>query len=62
MKKYAINLNRCDRSPGCRVRKECPSNAVVEVDGDFYIDMKVCRGCGLCVKSCPRKAVEESNS
>lgn len=60
MKKYAINLERCDRSAGCRVRKECPSNAVLEMDGDYYISQDVCRGCGVCLKACPKNAVEES--
>lgn len=62
MKKFAINQARCDRSPGCRVRKECPANAIVELDGTYYIDMDACRGCGLCVKACPRNAVEENAS
>lgn len=62
MKKYAVNISRCDKSPGCRVKRECPSNALQVVDGDYYIDMNVCRGCGLCVKVCPRGAVEESES
>ena len=59
MKKFAIDLERCDRAAGCRVRKECPSNAIVEMDGDFYINMDACRGCGLCIKACPRGAVAE---
>jgi Fe-S-cluster-containing hydrogenase component 2 len=62
VKKFAINPKRCDRSPYCAVRRECPSRAIQEVDGVFYIDMNVCRGCGLCVKACPREAVEESAS
>jgi MinD superfamily P-loop ATPase len=62
MKKFAINQNLCDRSPGCRVKQECPSNAIVELDGNFYINMDVCRGCGQCVKVCPRQAVEDSSS
>ncbi|MBS4030767.1 MAG: 4Fe-4S binding protein [Clostridiales bacterium] len=62
MKKFAINPNNCDKSPGCPVRRECPSHAILEMDGVYYIDMDVCRGCGLCVKVCPRNAVEESAS
>ncbi|MBS3983916.1 MAG: 4Fe-4S binding protein [Dethiobacter sp.] len=59
MNTYAINLTRCDSAPGCRVKKECPANAVIQLDGNYYIDMNTCRGCGLCVKACPRGAVEE---
>jgi TPP-dependent indolepyruvate ferredoxin oxidoreductase alpha subunit len=59
VKKYAINQKRCDGSPFCPVRRECPANAIHEVDGGFYIDMNVCLGCGVCVKYCPRRAVEE---
>lgn len=62
MKKFAIRPELCDKASGCRVRRECPSNAVQEVDGLFYIDMNVCRGCGICVKVCPRGAVEGSES
>jgi pyruvate ferredoxin oxidoreductase delta subunit len=62
MKKFAINPNRCDRSAGCRVKAECPSQAIVEMDGNYYINMDACRGCGLCVKVCPRQAVEASVS
>jgi ferredoxin len=59
LKKYAIDQKRCDRSPYCPVRRECPVSAIGEVDGGFYIDLNVCRGCGVCVKACPREAVEE---
>ncbi len=62
MKKFAINSKLCDKSPHCAVRRECPAKAVHEVDGTFYIDMNVCRGCGVCVKACPRDAVEENAS
>ncbi|EEG78270.1 4Fe-4S binding protein [Dethiobacter alkaliphilus] len=62
MKTYAINQQLCDRSPGCKVKKECPSNAIVQMDGDYYIDMLACRRCGLCVKTCPHGAVGESAS
>ncbi|MBS3886156.1 MAG: 4Fe-4S binding protein [Firmicutes bacterium] len=62
MKKFAINQERCDHSPKCLVRRECPAKAVQEVDGSYYIDMGSCRGCGLCVGVCPRGTVEESQS
>jgi Fe-S-cluster-containing hydrogenase component 2 len=62
MRKYAIDLDRCERSPNCPVRRECPIQAIGEVDGDFYINADVCRGCGLCVRACPRGAVNESAS
>lgn len=62
MKKFAINIDRCDGAAGCRVRKECPIQAIQLLDGDYYIDMNLCRGCGICVKACPRNAVEESHS
>lgn len=60
MKTYAINPTRCDKSPSCIVRRECPVGAVMEIEGNFYIDTDACRGCGVCVKVCPRHAVEEN--
>lgn len=62
MNSYAINPALCDNAPGCRVKKECPNNAIVKLDGNYYIEMNACRRCGLCVKACPKGAVVESSS
>ncbi len=62
MIKFAINTKLCDMSPRCPVRRQCPVSAVRQVDDRFYIDQDVCRGCGVCVRICPRGAVEESAS
>jgi electron transport complex protein RnfB len=35
----------------------CPMGAIQAVDGDSQIDRKKCIGCGLCVTTCPNKAL-----
>jgi len=41
----------------------CPTNAIYIQDGLAYIEPRLCTGCGLCVKECPKKiiSVEKSN-
>jgi NAD-dependent dihydropyrimidine dehydrogenase PreA subunit len=60
----AIDTARCDRSPGCPVRRVCPRGAVQPIPGGTYpgaegyaVDASRCTGCGVCVRVCPTGAV-----
>lgn len=57
-----IDPARCDRSPGCPVRRVCPQGAVYRLEsggrpGAWAIDPALCSGCGSCVRVCPTGAV-----
>jgi ferredoxin len=57
MSVFKIDLNRCDASPFCPVRRVCPTGAVTEVAGGYKIDEEACTSCGTCVRACPMGAV-----
>ena len=60
MSKIAIDLNRCDASPFCPVKRVCPQGAVTQVTGGYSIDDDKCSECGSCVRACPMGAVSAS--
>lgn len=60
MPKITIDLNRCDNSPFCPVRRVCPKDAVTAVTGGYAIDPDKCSECGSCVRTCPMGAVSAS--
>lgn len=35
----------------------CPDMAIMEIDGEIYINYEYCKGCGICVEECPRGAL-----
>lgn len=60
----AIDIARCDRSPGCPAKRVCPRGAIIPVPGGSYpgaegytVDASRCTGCGVCVRVCPMGAV-----
>jgi len=59
------NPNSCGQYLCQRVcpvnRKEEDCVTVSEIDKKPYIDESLCIGCGICVKKCPRKAIEVVN-
>jgi pyruvate ferredoxin oxidoreductase delta subunit len=36
----------------------CPDGIVRLKDEKIEIDLKYCKGCGICAEECPRKAIE----
>ena len=38
--------------------RECPFDAISVVDGVAVVDYARCRGCGVCVASCPKGIIE----
>ena len=66
MEHAVIDAGRCDRSPGCPVRRACQSEAVFRVDGgphagSWAIDDDLCSACGICLRACPMGAVSMSD-
>ena len=40
----------------------CPDSSIVVQDGKMVgIDLKHCKGCGICADVCPRDAIEMEN-
>jgi len=52
-----IIQEKCDLCMRCVVF--CPDAAIKVVDGKIVIDLDYCKGCGICVEECPRKAITE---
>lgn len=46
----------CTRCDTCLVY--CPEGIVRRKDGSYEVDYSFCKGCGICVTECPRKAME----
>lgn len=57
----AVDKNICPHNHICPLVKKCPAGAITQ-DKDGYpaIDKDLCIECGLCVKSCPMKAMKKS--
>ncbi len=51
---------RNDKCISCRLCwLLCPENAVrLDKEGKPYFDYEICKGCGICAKNCPVKAIE----
>lgn len=59
-----IDLEHCDRSPGCPAMRSCPKGAIEPAPGGAYpgsngyvVDEDACAGCAVCVRFCPGGAV-----
>jgi 2-oxoacid:acceptor oxidoreductase delta subunit (pyruvate/2-ketoisovalerate family) len=58
-----FSCGHCTRCDTCLVY--CPEGIVRRhggEDGDYEVDYTYCKGCGICVSECPRKAMEMSAS
>lgn len=67
MTTFAIDQERCDRSPHCPARRVCPKGAIIAAPGGAYpgasgytVREDACAGCGLCMRVCPTGAVRIS--
>jgi len=57
-----VDRGKCVKCAVCWLY--CPVQCVVEKPAWFDIDLRVCKGCGICARECPHRAiamVEESN-
>jgi len=51
-----INLEKCTHCMFCWVY--CPDGAIMVKDSKVIgIDLKHCKGCGICATECPRKVI-----
>jgi len=64
MSTYRVDVDACDRSPGCPSRRACPQGAIVAIDGGAYpgalgyeVVEEKCTGCGACVRVCAGRAI-----
>ncbi|MFZ4394931.1 MAG: 4Fe-4S binding protein [Kiritimatiellia bacterium] len=51
----AIDQTACSRCKRCWL--VCPEGAMRHTDGRFDMDFDFCKGCGVCARECPRKAI-----
>ena len=51
-----INNEICILCSQCM--KYCPCGVISENEGKYTIDYFYCKGCGICVEICPKKAIE----
>lgn len=51
-----VDQEKCTRCMFCWVY--CPDGIVRLKDEKIEIDLKYCKGCGICAEECPRKAIE----
>jgi pyruvate ferredoxin oxidoreductase delta subunit len=51
-----LDQKKCKKCLRCWIF--CPEGAIVRKDGDAVeIDYEYCKGCGVCMKECPFKAI-----
>ncbi len=53
--KPILDAELCTKRGMCWVY--CPDGAVSVEDGLYKIDLKYCKGCGICAEECARKAI-----
>jgi len=51
-----MSCGHCTRCDTCLVY--CPEGIIRRKDGNYAVDYSFCKGCGICVSECPRKAME----
>jgi 2-oxoacid:acceptor oxidoreductase delta subunit (pyruvate/2-ketoisovalerate family) len=51
-----FSCGACTRCDTCLVY--CPEGIIRRKGGDYEVDYTFCKGCGICVAECPRKAME----
>jgi 2-oxoacid:acceptor oxidoreductase gamma subunit (pyruvate/2-ketoisovalerate family) len=55
-----FSCGHCTRCDTCLVY--CPEGVIRRGDGDYSVDYANCKGCGICVTECPRRAMEMTSS
>lgn len=55
-----FSCGRCTRCDTCLVY--CPEGVIRRADLGYAVDYSNCKGCGICVTECPRRAMEMSAS
>jgi 2-oxoacid:acceptor oxidoreductase delta subunit (pyruvate/2-ketoisovalerate family) len=51
-----FSCGHCTQCDTCLVY--CPEGIVRRAEDDYEVDYTFCKGCGICVEECPRKAME----
>ena len=55
-----FSCGQCTRCDTCLVY--CPEGVIRRADQNYVVDYTNCKGCGICVTECPRKAMEMAAS
>ena len=51
-----IDADKCNNCSFCWLY--CTEGAISRKDGKMVIDLKYCKGCGICVAECPKDAMK----
>ncbi|HJM51972.1 MAG TPA: 4Fe-4S binding protein [Alphaproteobacteria bacterium] len=51
-----VDRDKCVKCASCWLF--CPVQCVVERPAWFDIDLAACKGCGICARECPQRAIE----
>lgn len=51
-----FSCGRCTKCDTCLVY--CPDGVIYRTDSGYRIDEEYCKGCGICVAECPRRAMD----
>ncbi len=51
-----FSCGRCTKCDSCLVY--CPDGVIYRTDSGYRIDEEYCKGCGICVAECPRRAMD----
>ncbi|MDH3455125.1 MAG: 4Fe-4S dicluster domain-containing protein, partial [Desulfuromonadales bacterium] len=51
-----FSCGRCTRCDTCLVY--CPDGVIRRTEDGYRIDDAYCKGCGICVAECPRRAMD----
>ncbi|WP_020677759.1 FAD-dependent oxidoreductase [Geopsychrobacter electrodiphilus] len=51
-----FSCGRCTQCDTCLVY--CPEGVISRSEGGYRIDEEYCKGCGICVAECPRRAID----
>ncbi|AVB76711.1 pyruvate synthase subunit PorD [Methanococcus maripaludis] len=54
--KPVLDQDKCVKCENCYIF--CPEGCIQEKDGKFEIDYDYCKGCLICEKECPVKAIK----
>ena len=55
-----FSCGQCTRCDTCLVY--CPEGVIRRSENDYAVDYSNCKGCGICVAECPRRAMEMTSS